>query len=84
MPPARIRGRSGHWVASDSAARVCVAGITGWIGQPVAAAIEAASGPELVAGVSRQRGAHVVVGSSGLSESDYDEIDALAREKEVV
>jgi 4-hydroxy-tetrahydrodipicolinate reductase len=33
--------------------RVCVAGITGWAGRPVAEAIEAASDLELVAGVSR-------------------------------
>ena len=33
--------------------RVCVAGITGWTGKPVAAAIEAAPDLELVAGVSR-------------------------------
>jgi len=33
--------------------RVCVAGITGWTGRPVAQAIEAASDLELVAGVSR-------------------------------
>ena len=33
--------------------RVCVAGITGWTGRPVADAVEAASDLELVAGVSR-------------------------------
>src|SRR5439155_5273660 len=33
--------------------RVCVAGITGWTGRPVADAIEAATDLELVAGVSR-------------------------------
>lgn len=101
--------------------RVCVAGVTGWTGRPVAAAVEAASDLELVAGVSRsdaasytsvadalaavdadvlvdfthasvvranvvaalERGVNVVVGSSGLSASDYEEIDALARERQV-
>jgi 4-hydroxy-tetrahydrodipicolinate reductase len=33
--------------------RVCVAGVTGWTGRPVAAAVEAARDMELVAGVSR-------------------------------
>ena len=33
--------------------RVCVAGITGWTGSAVAAAVEAADDLELVAGVSR-------------------------------
>ena len=101
--------------------RVCVAGITGWTGAPVAAAVEAATDLELAAGVSRsdpahyssvpealdavgvdvlvdythagvvranvlaavERGVHVVVGSSGLSAAEYDEIDALARERSV-
>jgi 4-hydroxy-tetrahydrodipicolinate reductase len=101
--------------------RVCVAGITGWTGSAVAAAIEAADDLELVAGVSRSAagqdsiygavgealeaqgadvvvdytsaeavranvhaaldaGAAVVIGSSGLTAADYDEIDARARE----
>jgi 4-hydroxy-tetrahydrodipicolinate reductase len=101
--------------------RVCVAGVTGWTGRPVAAAVEAASDLELVAGVSRsdaasyssvaealdavsadvlvdythasagkgnvlaavERAVNVVVGSSGLSAADYEEIDALARERQV-
>src|SRR5919202_2145720 len=101
--------------------RVCVAGITGWTGRAVAAAVDAASDLEVVAGVSRshcahfatvaealdavpadvlvdythaavvkanvlaalERGVGAVVGSSGLSAVDYDEIDALAREKGV-
>jgi 4-hydroxy-tetrahydrodipicolinate reductase len=101
--------------------RVCVAGITGWTGRPVAAAVEAASDLQLVAGVSRsdpgsfssvaqaldavsadvlvdythaavvranvlaavERSVNVVVGSSGLSAADYQEIDALARERQV-
>ncbi len=33
--------------------RVCVAGVTGWTGRAVAAAVEAASDLQLVAGVSR-------------------------------
>jgi 4-hydroxy-tetrahydrodipicolinate reductase len=101
--------------------RVCVAGITGWTGRPVADAVEAAGDLELVAGVSRndpgsyssvaealeaasvdvlvdythaaavrgnvlaavERKVHVVVGSSGLAAADYDEIDQLARERQV-
>jgi len=101
--------------------RVCVAGVTGWTGRPVAVAVEAASDLELVAGVSRsdpesyssvaealaavsadvlvdfthagvvrgnvhaavERSVNVVVGSSGLSAADYEEIDALARERHV-
>jgi 4-hydroxy-tetrahydrodipicolinate reductase len=101
--------------------RVCIAGVTGWTGRPVAAAVEAASDLELVAGISRsdpasyssvaealdaveadvlvdythaaavrgnvlaavERGVHVVIGSSGLSAADYDEIDRLARERAV-
>jgi 4-hydroxy-tetrahydrodipicolinate reductase len=101
--------------------RVCVAGVTGWTGRPVADAIEGADDLELVAGVSRsdperyatvaealaaveadvlvdythatavkenvlaaiEHGVNVVVGSSGLSAGDYDEIDAAARERTV-
>jgi 4-hydroxy-tetrahydrodipicolinate reductase len=101
--------------------RVCIAGITGWTGRAVAAAVEAANDLKLVAGVSRsdpasyssvaealdavdadvlvdythatavrgnvlaavERGVNVVVGSSGLSAADYDEIDGLARERSV-
>jgi 4-hydroxy-tetrahydrodipicolinate reductase len=101
--------------------RVCVAGVTGWTGRPVAQAVAAANDLELVAGVSRadpasyssvadaldavdvdvlvdfthadavrenvfaalERNVHVVVGSSGLSAADYDEIDALARKRGV-
>lgn len=101
--------------------RVCVGGITGWTGAPIASAVEAAGDLELVAGVSRsdsqqyssvpealdavaadvlvdythagvvrenvlaaiERGVHVVIGSSGLSAADYDEIDALARKRSV-
>jgi len=101
--------------------RVCIAGVTGWTGSAVAAAVAAADDLELTAGVSRsdpgrfssvaealgaapadvvvdythasavkgnvltalERGVGVVVGSSGLSAADYDEIDALARERGV-
>src|SRR6266481_3472645 len=101
--------------------RVCVAGVTGWTGRPVAAVVEAASDLQLVSGVSRsdpesyssvaealdavstdvlvdythaaavrgnvlaavERAVHVVVGSSGLSATDFEEIDALARERDV-
>ena len=101
--------------------RVCVAGITGWTGSAVAAAVEAAEDLELVGGVSRsdpgsfpsvaealaavaadvlvdythadtvkgnvlaavERRVGVVVGSSGLSEADYAEIDTLSRQKDV-
>jgi 4-hydroxy-tetrahydrodipicolinate reductase len=101
--------------------RVVVAGVTGWTGSAVAAAVEASDDLELVGGVSRsdpasfssvaealeavtadvlvdythaevvkanvlaalERGVGVVVGSSGLSGADYDEIDALARAKQV-
>jgi 4-hydroxy-tetrahydrodipicolinate reductase len=101
--------------------RVCVAGVTGWTGRPVAEAVERAVDLELVAGVSRsdpeshssvaealdavdadvlvdythatgvkgnvltavERGVNVVIGSSGLSAGDYDEIDAAARERGV-
>ena len=101
--------------------RVCVAGVTGWTGRAIAAAVEAASDLELVAGVSRsdpgsyasvaealdavsadvlvdfthaavvrgnvlaalERSVNVVVGSSGLSAADYEEIDVLARKQQV-
>jgi 4-hydroxy-tetrahydrodipicolinate reductase len=106
---------------TDHPIRVCVAGVTGWTGGPVAAAVEAAPDLELVAGVSRsdpasysgvaealdavetdvlvdythaaavrdnvlaavERGVDAVVGSSGLTAADYDEIDALARARQV-
>jgi 4-hydroxy-tetrahydrodipicolinate reductase len=99
-----------------SAIRVCVAGVTGWTGSAVAAAVAAAPDLELVSGVSRsepashssvakaldaspadvlvdythptvvkanvlaalQRGVGVVVGASGMTAADYDEIDAVA------
>jgi 4-hydroxy-tetrahydrodipicolinate reductase len=107
--------------------RVCLAGVTGWVGQPLAAAIEAAEDLELVAVVARRArgerlgrltisgsveealatpsdvfvdytsagavkehvlaavraGRHVVVGSSGLSDDDFREIDQAARNASV-
>jgi len=101
--------------------RVCIAGITGWTGRPIAKAVERAGDLDLVAGVSRsdpahfstvaealdqvsadvlvdytsagavkenvhaalERGVGVVVGSSGLSAGDYEEIDARSREQSV-
>jgi 4-hydroxy-tetrahydrodipicolinate reductase len=101
--------------------RVCIAGITGWTGRPIADAVEQADDLELVAGVSRSdpesystvaealdqvpadvlvdytsasavkqnvhaavdRGVGVIVGSSGLSAADYEEIDARARAQSV-
>ncbi len=103
-------------MSESSLIRVCVAGVTGWTGRPVADAIRQADDLELVAGVARSdpesyssvaealdavdadvlvdythatvvkdnvleavgRGVNVVVGSSGLSSSDYDEIDIAA------
>jgi 4-hydroxy-tetrahydrodipicolinate reductase len=101
--------------------RVCIAGVTGWTGRPIAEAVDGAEDLELVAGVARSdpahfssvaealdqvpadvlvdytsasavkenvhaaldRGVGVVVGSSGLSAADYEEIDARARERNV-
>lgn len=103
--------------------RVCVAGVTGWVGKPLAVAIQATDDCVLAAAVTRRvrgetlgditivgsvrealavpwevlvdftsaaavrenvlaaiaGGRHVVVGSSGLSNRDYDEIDRAAR-----
>lgn len=108
--------------------RVCIAGITGWVGVPLAKALGEASDMKLVAGVARSGGSvegvkvhptvssaltdptapfevlvdytsalavaenvlqavrggrHVVVGSSGMTDSQYEEIDTLARERGV-
>ena len=107
--------------------RVCIAGITGWVGRPLADAVAAAGEMELVAGVSRSAagqeihaarvyatveealsvesdvfvdytsadvvkrnvllaiaaGRHIVVGSSGMSDSDYADIDSAARSRRV-
>ena len=114
-------------VSSPAWIRVCVAGISGWVGRPVAAAIDETDDLELVAGVARRAagqrigdatvsaslgealetpfdvlveytsadtakghaidaaraGRHVVIGSSGLTTADYDEIDGVAREQAV-
>src|SRR5258707_9465570 len=103
--------------------RVCLAGITGWVGRPLAAAIHQSPELQLVAAVSRsakgttiegvvvsgsvaealgtpsdvfvdytsadvvkanvleaiEAGRHVVVGSSGLTDDDFGEIDRAAR-----
>ena len=101
--------------------RVCVAGITGWTGRPIAAAIREEEDLELVAGVSRsdpasyssvpealdevqadvlvdfthaavvkenvssaiERGVNVVIGTSGLSSDDYEQLDRSARAAQV-
>lgn len=107
--------------------RVCIAGITGWVGRPLAEAIQATDDLRLVAGIARRAAGqeiagvvvsgsieeglrtefevlveftgaeaakahslaavradrHVVIGSSGLSTEDYEEIDAAAREHQV-
>src|SRR5437016_13573276 len=107
--------------------RICLAGATGWVGRPLAEAIQESGDLALVAAVARSAGGqrigeiaisgsveealrtpsdvfidytsatavknhvmlaidagrHVVVGSSGLSDADYTEIDAAARAKNV-
>ena len=107
--------------------RVCLAGATGWVGQPLAAAIQAAGDLKLVAAVAHHgRGQalgpltivgsvrealtvpsdvfvdytsatvvkphvlsaiagerHVVIGSSGLSDRDFQEIDDAAKAAKV-
>ena len=115
--------------------RVCLAGVTGWVGRSLASAIASAPDLSLAAAVSRQaagrplaevlgapapdltvrgtvgealeapcdvlvdytspdavrghvlaaigRGVHAVVGTSGLTDAEYNEIDAAAREKGV-
>lgn len=114
--------------------KVCVAGVTGWTGRPIAEAVLAADDLDLVAGVARssagqdvgvawggepvgvpihgsvdealggvdvlvdytshaavkdnvmaavEKGVAVVVGSSGLSAADFQEIDDLARQRGV-
>src|SRR5258706_15133845 len=107
--------------------RVCLAGITGWVGAPLAAAIAASNDLTLVAAVARRAagttvanvkvsgsiegalatpsdvfvdytsaeavkanvlqaiaaGRHVVVGSSGLNDADFDELDRAARARNI-
>lgn len=103
---------------------VCIAGVTGWVGRPMAEAVGATDDLRFVSGVSRteagnsidgvpvfasvsealnskpcdvlvdytnaavvkqntlnalSQGTHVVIGSSGLTDSDFDEIDEFAR-----
>jgi dihydrodipicolinate reductase len=102
---------------------VCVAGITGWVGQPLARAISEQDDLRLAAGIARggagtkvdgapisatvedaltipfdvlvdytaadaakrhalvaaEAGRHVVIGSSGLTTGDFEEIDRVAR-----
>lgn len=50
--------------------RVCVAGVTGHIGRPLAIAVS-------------KRGVHIVVGTSGLTDDDYVAIDTAARARRV-
>jgi 4-hydroxy-tetrahydrodipicolinate reductase len=103
--------------------RVCLAGATGWVGEPLSAAIDAADDLELVAAIARRSGGqraggltisgsveealavpsdvfvdftsatavkahvltalragrHVVIGSSGLGDDDFREVDEIAR-----
>ncbi len=107
--------------------RVCLAGVTGWVGKPLSAAILESDDLKLVAAAARrahgervgdvtinssveealripsdvfvdytsaaavkanvlmaiEADRHVVVGSSGLSDSDYTEVDSAARTKNV-
>jgi len=107
--------------------RVCLAGVTGWVGKPLSVAILESDDLKLVAAAARRaRGErvgdvtisssveealripsdifvdytsaaavkanvlmaieadrHVVVGSSGLSDSDYTEVDSAARTKNI-
>jgi 4-hydroxy-tetrahydrodipicolinate reductase len=107
--------------------RICIAGITGWVGSALAEAVRLDDGLDLVSGIARSAagtvvhgapvyasvsealavesdvfvdyttaeavkgnvleaiaaGRHVVVGSSGLSDSDYADIDSAARHKRV-
>ena len=52
--------------------RVCVAGITGWTGAPVAAAVAAADDLELVAGVARSHPEHFSSVAEALDAVDTD------------
>jgi 4-hydroxy-tetrahydrodipicolinate reductase len=63
--------------------RVCVAGITGWMGQPLAAAIAQSSDLELVGGVSRTAAGEPLASVVGevdgsISASVADALDAAA------
>src|SRR4051812_33947477 len=103
--------------------RVTLAGVTGWVGKPLARAIDEAEDLDLVAAVARRQsgeplghirisgsvaealttpsdvfvdytsaasvrenvlaaiaaGRHVVIGSSGLTQNDFEDIDSAAR-----
>lgn len=66
-----------------SAVRVCVAGVTGWTGRPVAAAVAAADDLELVSGVARSAAgrplADLVEGASGTTYASVAEaLDATS------
>lgn len=115
--------------------RICISGVTGWVGKELAGAITGSTDLVVVSAVSRkhsgenlgktlnlsgsnviisgsvkeaieshpdvmidytspdvvkknvltaiENGVHVVVGTSGLTDQDYEEIDALARNKKV-
>jgi 4-hydroxy-tetrahydrodipicolinate reductase len=78
--------------AATQPLRVVVAGVTGWAGSALARGIAREPDLRLVAGVARraagrtigealgiEHGAPVVVGTSGLSDEDYAQIDARAR-----
>jgi 4-hydroxy-tetrahydrodipicolinate reductase len=57
--------------------RVCVAGITGWTGRPVADAVEAADDLELVAGVARSAGGSETTYASVAEALDSTQVDVL-------
>ena len=56
---------------------VCVAGITGWVGAPLADAVRAADDLRLVAGVARGGAGTTVHGAAGVSV--WRNIASLAR-----
>jgi 4-hydroxy-tetrahydrodipicolinate reductase len=122
-------------MAAEMKLKVCVAGATGWVGQPLCRAVAASDDLSLVGAVSRShqgkplrdvvdsletdlkisgsvnkalelpcdilvdytnagvvksnvmtaisRGVHVVIGSSGLTNEDFQEIDRAAKERKV-
>ena len=52
--------------------RVCIAGITGWTGRPIAEAVEQADDLALVAGVSRSDPAHFSTVGEALAQAPAD------------
>jgi 4-hydroxy-tetrahydrodipicolinate reductase len=108
---------SGALTIDNNKIRVCIAGITGWVGAPLAESVAASEDLDLVGGIARSdkrhfssveaaldsvsadvlvdytsaaavkanvltaiaRGVGVVVGSSGMSAEDYEEVDEHAR-----